>query len=61
MQTIPEIEDAMAHWDTTYLSLHEVKAEYERLLAIMGNVDGDEIILLLLIALANKNQIPTPV
>jgi hypothetical protein len=54
MQTIKDIEDAMA--DAMLHPLYSaVIAEYQRLLAIMGNVDGDEVIALVMVALRNRN------
>lgn len=54
MNTIVEIEDIMAE-----IMLHPaymtVEAEYERLLAIMGNVDGNEVVALVLVALVNTD------
>lgn len=56
MQTIPEIEDAMAE-----VLLHPAysvtQAEYHRLLNIMSNVDGDEVIALVILACWNVSTI----
>jgi len=47
--TIPEIEEAMA--DVILTSEYPaIVKEYERLLTIMGNVDGNEVIALVLCA-----------
>lgn len=51
MNTIKDIEDAMADviLDPNY---ERVREEYNKLLSIMGNVDGDEVIALVLLAKA---------
>jgi len=54
LQTITEIEDAMA--DIIEASVYPfVLKEYHRMLEIMGNVDGDEIVALVLAA-AHSND-----
>lgn len=58
MNTIEEIEAAMAKvasysGPTLYQAF---KAEYERLLAIMGNVEGDDILLLAFVAYDNAEM-----
>lgn len=58
MHTVPEIEDGMACIALEHAAKYEaVKKEYHRLLEIMGNVDGDEIILLLMVAQENCRMI----
>ena len=55
MNTISEIEDAMADiiLDPQY---QNTLIEYERLLSIMGNVDGNEVIALSLLAYKHTHE-----
>jgi len=55
MQTISEIEQAMSEimLEPQY---ERIKHEYHRMLDIMGNVDGDEIIALVSVAIANVTK-----
>jgi hypothetical protein len=55
MTTIPEIEDAMADCILSE-GYPAVIAEYHRLLGIMGNVDGDEIVALVMVAIKRTTQ-----
>lgn len=55
METVKQIEDGMAEILLTP-SYPAVQAEYNRLLGIMGNVDGDEVISLVLLAVTNASN-----
>lgn len=51
--TIQDIEADMTAIAAEWSPFSAVHAEYKRLLAVMGNVDGDEIVTLVLTAAAN--------
>jgi len=56
MNTIKEIEEGMANV-LLHPSYDETRKEYHRLLFIMGNVDGDEIIALAILSCWNVSDI----
>ena len=59
MQTIREIEEAMANV-LLHPSYKATCDEYHRLLSIMGNVDGDEVISLVIVAALSVGTILEP-
>ncbi len=54
LNTIADIEGAMAHC-MMQSNYPKILAEYERLLAVMGNVDGNEIVPLIMVAILESN------
>lgn len=52
LNSIETIEEAMADVAVTFPFFGAVHAEYERLLKIMGNVDGPEMVTLVLVCVA---------
>jgi hypothetical protein len=51
--TVKEIEEQMANVIVDWPLYQKYKKEHERLLEVMGNVDGDETIVLPIVALLN--------
>lgn len=57
MDTVKTIEANMAHIIVDWEPYTKVLQEFNRLLQIMGNVDGDEIIALVLVAAARVDAL----
>lgn len=53
MNTIREIEDGMADILIEYPEYHKIVGEYHRMRSIMGNLDSDEIVSLIILSMRN--------